>query len=193
MCDPRYLEVLQEELELIGEVHAMEELVHRELDIPPDLKYRVMNGALARYFSELSNTAGSLLFTQIKTTVREALDKGCNGPPYINFPVYLSDELHHSYHYLSTLFSRMHGTTLKQYIIAQRIEQVKHLLVEEGLGLSEIAWRLGYCSVPHLSNQFKKITGATPTQYKSMAQEDLISFGIICESCKQRWMALLQH
>lgn len=193
MSDRRFKEKLQTELELIGEPHGIEELEQRELAIPPEVMYNAMNSALIKYFGEVSNTARGLLFSKIKHTVSEALEKNSDGPPHIKYATYLSDKLDHSYHYLSTLFSQMNGTTLENYIIAQRIELVKHMLVEHGLGLSEISWRLGYCSVPHLSNQFKKITGSTPTKYKLMAQEDVISFGIICEPCKQRWMAMLEH
>jgi AraC-like DNA-binding protein len=79
---------------------------------------------------------------------------------------YLSDILHHDYKFLSTLFSSREGITIEKYYILQRIERVKELLSYGELTLSEIAWKSGFSSVHHLSAQFKKLTGLTPTQYK---------------------------
>jgi AraC-like DNA-binding protein len=80
----------------------------------------------------------------------------------------LAAELHHDYNYLSNLFSAVEGTTIEKYFIAQRIERVKELLVYDELSLSEIAFRLNYSSVAYLSNQFKKVTGLTPSHFKSI-------------------------
>jgi AraC-like DNA-binding protein len=79
---------------------------------------------------------------------------------------FISAELHHDYGQISTLFSSVEGVTLEQYIIRQKIEKVKELLFYDELTLSEIADRLGYSSVQHLSTQFKKVIGATPTQFR---------------------------
>lgn len=84
----------------------------------------------------------------------------------LNWSSVLADELHYDYNYLSNLFSSMEGITLEQYIIRQKIERVKELLFYDELNLSEIADRLGYSSVAHLSSQFKKITGLTPSELK---------------------------
>jgi AraC-like DNA-binding protein len=86
----------------------------------------------------------------------------------INFSEHISKLLNYDYKYLSNLFSEMHGTTIEHYIIMQKIERVKELLVYNELNLSEIAWKLNYSSVQHLSNQFKKITGLTPTYFKKL-------------------------
>ncbi len=83
-----------------------------------------------------------------------------------NWSLVLSGELRYDYNYLSSLFSSVEGITLEQYIIMQKIERVKELLFYDELNMSEIADKLGYSSVQHLSNQFKKITGATPTEFK---------------------------
>ncbi len=80
----------------------------------------------------------------------------------------LSNELHHDYNYLSNLFSEVEGTTIEKYFIAQKIEKVKELLVYDELSLSEIAYRLNYSSVAYLSNQFKKVTGLTPSHFKQI-------------------------
>lgn len=83
---------------------------------------------------------------------------------------YLSDKLRYDYNYLSNLFSEVEDTTIEKYYIAQRIEKVKELLVYDELSLSEIADKLGYSSVAYLSGQFKKITGFTPSHYKSLKE-----------------------
>jgi AraC-like DNA-binding protein len=81
---------------------------------------------------------------------------------------YLSNELGLDYHYLSTLFSSIENITIEQYIILQRVERAKELLKYGELTLSEIAYKLGYSSVQHLSNQFKSVTGFTPTSFKKL-------------------------
>lgn len=83
----------------------------------------------------------------------------------------LSDKLHQDYHYLSNLFSEVEGVTIEKYFIAQKIEKVKELLVYDELSLSEIAFRLNYSSVAYLSNQFKKVTGLTPTHFKLIKED----------------------
>lgn len=80
----------------------------------------------------------------------------------------MSNELKHDYTYLSNLFSEVEGTTIEKYFIAQKIERVKELLVYDELSLSEIAFRLNYSSVAYLSNQFKKVTGLTPSHFKQI-------------------------
>jgi len=84
----------------------------------------------------------------------------------------LANETSLNYHYLSTLFSSLEGITIEKYIIQLKIEKVKELLVYGELTLSEIAYRLGYSSVQHLSNQFKKITGLTPSYFKSLKSKN---------------------
>ena len=84
----------------------------------------------------------------------------------LKYSEYLSQKLNRDYSSLSKLFSEVEGLTIEQYIINQKIEKVKELLVYDELSLSEIAWRLGYSSVAHLSAQFKKVSGLTPSFYK---------------------------
>ncbi|MFY0254843.1 helix-turn-helix domain-containing protein [Chitinophaga sp. 30R24] len=85
-----------------------------------------------------------------------------------NFSTLLAGKLQKDYHYLSNLFSEAEGTTIEQYIILQKIERVKELLVYNELSLSEISYKLGYSSVAHLSAQFKKVTGLTPSKFKQL-------------------------
>lgn len=82
----------------------------------------------------------------------------------------LSSKLNHDYNYLSNLFSEVEGTTIEKYFIAQKIEKVKELLVYDELSLSEIAFRLNYSSVAYLSNQFKKVTGLTPSHFRQIKE-----------------------
>jgi AraC-like DNA-binding protein len=87
-----------------------------------------------------------------------------------NLSFWLADKLHYDYTYLSNLFSEVEGTTIEKYFIAQRIEKVKELLVYDELSLAQIADMLGYSSPAYLSSQFKKVTGLTPTFYKSVKE-----------------------
>ena len=86
----------------------------------------------------------------------------------INLSEYISEQLHQNYHYLSNLFTEMHGTTIEYYYITQKIERAKELLIYDELSLSEIAFRLNYRSVAHLSKQFKKVIGLTATHFKQL-------------------------
>lgn len=89
-----------------------------------------------------------------------------------NLSDYLSKQLHKDYNYLTNLFSSIESTTIEQYFILQKIEKVKEWLVYDQLTLSEMAFKLGYSSVAHLSGQFKKITGFTPTQFKQLKEHN---------------------
>ena len=88
----------------------------------------------------------------------------------LNFSDYLSEKLGYDYSYLSSLFSSIDGVTIEKYIILQRIERVKELLIYDELALKEIAYQMGYSSVQHLSNQFKKVTGLTPSFFKKIKE-----------------------
>lgn len=88
-----------------------------------------------------------------------------------NFSTLLAQHLQKDYHQLSKLFSEIENTTIEQYVIQQKIERVKELLVYNELTLSEIAYKLGYSSVAHLSGQFKKVTGLTPSHFKQIREE----------------------
>ncbi len=91
--------------------------------------------------------------------------------PY-NFSIYLSDKLGKNYHYLSNIFSEKEGITIEKYMILQRIEYVKEMLIYDEFSLSEIAWKLNYSSVAHLSNQFKQITGFSPSAFKKLQHQN---------------------
>jgi AraC-like DNA-binding protein len=114
---------------------------------------------------ELIDNKRQRLADQIKTFIIEQVHyKGRQEP--VKLSVLLSEEFHYEYNYLSNLFSSVEGITIEHYHIQQRIEKTKELIDYDELTLSEIAHELGYSSAAHLSSQFKKLTGITPTQYK---------------------------
>jgi AraC-like DNA-binding protein len=98
-----------------------------------------------------------------------------NEKPITKFSVLLSSELNHNYTYLANFFSEVEATTIEQYIISLKIERIKELIINEEHSFSEIAYKLHYSSVGHLSNQFKKITGLSPSHFKSLKEKRRIS------------------
>jgi len=119
---------------------------------------------------ELMDDKKSILVERIKTIIIE-LVYHTDLQIKVNLSDFLSDKLDHPYAYLSKLFSEVKGTTIEQYYLTQKIEKVKELLVYDELNLTEIAYRLHYSSVAHLSNQFKKMTGLTPSYFKTLKQK----------------------
>jgi AraC-like DNA-binding protein len=145
-----------------------------EVTLPTELKEASLSALDQRLSSlgfELIHDKKNLLVEQIKTRIIELVHHQ-QEDLRINLSDYLTQNLHHDYSYLSNLFSDTVGTTIEKYFIAQRIEKVKELLLYDECTLSEIANQLHYSSVAYLSNQFKKITGMTPTQFrKSQIQQ----------------------
>jgi AraC-like DNA-binding protein len=144
---------------LLGEV-----LLLKPLD--PLLK-KELDARLGSDGFELIDNRKSRIIEQLKKTLIELIQKEYPDKR-INLSNYLSKHLNLDYSYLSNLFSSVEGKTIEQYFIQQKIEKVKEFLVYDELTLSEIAYRLGYSSVAHLSNQFKKVTGLTPSHFKSI-------------------------
>lgn len=120
---------------------------------------------------ELIDDKNSRLIEKIKLTVIGKIKELSEGKiSKVNFVNEITNETHLSYQYISTLFSSIEGITIEKFIILQKIEKVKELLVYDELTLSEIAYRLEYSSVQHLSNQFKKVTGLTPSYFKQFKE-----------------------
>lgn len=126
--------------------------------------------ALANLGFELIDDRKSRIIEQIKTTIIDLVHHQDSNSKY-NLSDAVSRNLNHEYNYLSSLFSEVEGTTIEKYYIAQKIERVKELLVYDELTLSEIAHRLNYSSVAYLSNQFKKVTGLTPSHFKQIGKD----------------------
>ena len=119
---------------------------------------------------ELLDDKKSRLVEQIKNTIVSLIQGYSEDEFNMKISALLEEKLRMEYHYLTTLFSSIEGVTIEKYVILQRIEKVKELLMYDELNLSEIAFRLGYSSVQHLSQQFKKITGLTPSQFKQLKE-----------------------
>lgn len=147
----------------LGEVTLDEELTTNQ-------KLQV-NNALESLGFELIDDKRSRLIEQIKTTIVELIHHSNDNSLKTNLSDYLNNKLHHDYNYMSNIFSEVEGTTIEKYFIAQKIERVKELLVYDELTLSEIADKLNYSSVAHLSSQFKKTTGLTPSYFKKIGAE----------------------
>lgn len=146
----------------LGEVLLAEEITGSEKEI--------LNQHLKTFGFEIIDDRKSRLIGQIKSSIIEIVHQQ-NSELKSNLSDYLSSKLHHDYSHLSNLFSEVEGTTIEKYFIAQKIERVKELLVYDELSLSEIADQMNYSSVAYLSNQFKKVTGLTPTFFKNIKTE----------------------
>ncbi len=116
---------------------------------------------------ELMDDKKAVIIEKIKTAIIEMIHYK-DDLIKVNFSDYLSEKLNYDYTYLANLFSEIQGTTIEKFIIAHKIERVKELIIYDELNLTEIAWMMHYSSVAHLSNQFKKITGLTPSHFKSL-------------------------
>ena len=143
----------------LGEIEIMEDLTESQHDA---LKAALLDSGL-----ELMDDKRAVLIEKIKNVIIEMIHYA-DDLPKINYSDYISEKLHYDYTYLSNLFSEVKGITIQQFIILHKIERVKELMLYEELNLTEISYRLQYSSVAHLSNQFKKITGLTPSQFKQL-------------------------
>lgn len=143
-----------------------------ERDLTAEEK-QLLNERFGKLGFELIDDKKTRLIESIKTTVVELIRQP-GAAPKMTFSDYLSEKFHHDYSALSKLFSEVQGMTIEQYVITQKIERVKELLVYDELSLSEIAFQLNYSSVSHLSKQFKKVTGLTPTHFKQVKENKRI-------------------
>lgn len=143
----------------LGEVTLKEEMIDPE-------KLKHLDTALNALGFDRIDDRKARIIEGIKNKIIHLIHHTKDTDRKYNWSKILSDEMHYEYNYLSSLFSSVEGITLEQYIIRQKIERVKELLFYDELNLSEIASRLGYSSVAHLSSQFKKITGMTPSELK---------------------------
>ena len=169
--------VVKEILENLRLHYIVVELGEVEIkEILSPKKFTQLNNALTEIGFELMEDKKSILIEKIKNIIVEMIHYS-EEPPLLNFSNYLSEKLGYEYHYLSNLFSEVKGTTIEHYIIAHKIERAKELLIYNELALTEIAYQLHYSSVAHLSNQFKKVTGLTPSFFKKMKHKRLTGRG----------------
>ena len=166
--------VVKAELEKMNIKHSLIELGEVEVDeqLSQEKHEQLKNGLLA-FGLVLMDDKKAILIEKIKNIIVEMIHYN-EEIPVINFSHFLSEKLNYEYNYLSNLFSEVKGTTIEHYIISHKIERAKELLVYNELTLTEIAYKLHYSSVAHLSNQFKKVTGLTPSFFKKMKHKRLI-------------------
>lgn len=167
MVCPRCIKVVTEEFEKLGiPVNNVElGLVAINIKLDPN-QIESIRKVLNENGFELIDDKKSQLVDHIKTLIIEKIHHTEESNKAINSSDYITRETGYDYSYLSNLFSSLEGITIEKYIINQKIEKVKELLVYNELTLNEIAYKLGYSSVQHLSNQFKKVSGLTPSQFK---------------------------
>jgi AraC-like DNA-binding protein len=141
----------------LGEVEIMEDMTPEQYQ---QLQLGLMSAGL-----ELMDDKRAVLIERIINIITEMIHH-TGALPKVNYSEYISEKLNYDYTYLSNLFSQVKGITIQQFIIVNKIEKVKELLLYDELNLTEISYKMHYSSVAHLSNQFKKITGITPSNYK---------------------------
>jgi YesN/AraC family two-component response regulator len=160
--------VVKSELERLGLHYSTVELGEVEIKENISLEQRnQLDIALKKSGLELMDDKKSMLIEKVKNIIVEMVHYS-DDQIKSNFSQHLSEKLNHNYTYLANLFSEVQGTTIEHYIIFHKIERVKELLVYDELNLTEIAYLMHYSSVAHLSNQFKKITGLTPSHFKKL-------------------------
>jgi len=143
----------------LGEVEIMETLSGEE-------RAELKEGLLASGL-ELMDDKKAIMIEKIKTIIIEMIHH-TNEDVKINFSHFLSEKMDHNYSYMASLFSEVQGTTIEQFIILHKVERIKELIIYNELNITEIAWKMNYSSVAHLSNQFKKITGLSPSHFKQL-------------------------
>ncbi len=163
--------MVEEELKKLGLHHSKIELgmvdIIENLSIEQREQFKKN---LSRSGLELLDDKKSILIEKIKNVIIEMIHHS-NELPKVNYSDYISEQLGYDYTYLANTFSEVKGITIQQYIINHKIEKVKELLLYDELNLTEISYKLHYSSVAHLSNQFKKVTGLSPSFYKQLKQK----------------------
>ena len=171
MVSNRCKMMVKSELEKLGLHYGAVELGEAEVkEQITDEQREQLKIALLKSGLELMDDKKAVLIEKIKNVIIEMVHYA-DELPRIKNSEYISQKLQHDYTYLANLFSETTGITIEHYIIAHKIERVKELLLYDELNLTEISYRLNYSSVAHLSNQFKKITGLSPSFYKKLKKK----------------------
>ncbi|MFN8713208.1 MAG: helix-turn-helix domain-containing protein [Bacteroidota bacterium] len=163
--------MVQQELEKLG--IPFSDLDLGKVDLPDTIssdQLHQLKDNLMRSGLEMLDDRKSIIIEQIKNAIIEMIHHA-EDVPKVNYSEYISTQLNYDYTYLSNLFSEVKGITIQQFIILNKIERVKELLLYDELNLTEISYKLHYSSVAHLSNQFKKITGLTPSYFKQLKKK----------------------
>lgn len=166
----RCIMVVQQVFESLGYSPVRISLGNVETTSPiPEDEMEKLRKTLVGYGFELIDDTKSRIIEKIKNSVVQSIHH-TNEDLKVNYSEYIESHLNRDYAYLSSLFSEVEGTTIEKYVILQKIERVKELLVYDELTLSEIAYKMGYSNVAYLSNQFKKVTGLTPSHFKQVKE-----------------------
>lgn len=171
----RCIMAVTEILKKIGLTPIKVELGQATIAEPLSLtKREQLEQALEDYGFELIDDKRMRIIEQIKTAVIKYVHYNDSAEKIV-FSDYLVDQCHHDYSFLSKLFSEVNGISIEKYVIAQKVERIKELLVYDEMTISEISYKLHYSSVAHLSAQFKNVTGMSPSQFKQMKNHKLES------------------
>jgi len=169
MVCKRCLKVVKEEFDKLGlEIDDIELGKVSVSSEPDNKKTEEIRHVLLENGFELIDDRKSRLIDNIKTLIIEKVHYSGDEQRPVNTSEYITSRLGYDYSYLSSLFSSVEGITIEKYIINQKTEKIKELLIYDEQSLKEIAWQLGYSSVQHLSNQFKKVTGLSPSHFKKL-------------------------
>ena len=165
--------VVKEELKKLGLHYVNVDLGTIEiLDDITDFQREALRNNLKKYGLELLDDNRKIIIEKIKSVIIEMIHYS-DELPKVNYSDYISEKLGYDYTYLANMFSEVKGVTIQQFIIMNKIERIKELLLYDELNLTEISYLLHYSSVSHLSNQFKKVTGLTPSYYKKLKKKRL--------------------
>jgi len=168
MVSQRCKMTVRNELDKLGLRYTIVDLgVAELLDDITSQQYSQLKTNLLRSGLELLDDKRSILIEKIKNVITEMIHYS-SVLPKTNYSDYISEKLDYDYTYLANIFSEVKGITIQQFIILNKIEKVKELLLYDELNLTEIAYKLHYSSIAHLSNQFKKVTGLSPSFYKKL-------------------------
>lgn len=168
MVCARCIMVVKAELDKLNLHSTMVELGEAEIvEEISDIQMNQLDSSLRESGLELMSDRQTILVEMIKTTIIDLIHSD-QTDLRINLSDHLSEKLNHNYTYLSNLFSKIKGITIEKYYLSHKIERVKELLIYDELSLTEIAYKMHYSSVAHLSNQFKKMTGLTPSHFKNL-------------------------
>jgi AraC-like DNA-binding protein len=150
----------------LGEVEIMEDISNEQRE--------QLKAALSQSGIELMEDKKAIIIEKIKNAVIDMVHN-TNDAMKLKFSIFISEKLNYDYTYLSNLFTEVQGSSIAQFIIANKIERIKELIIYDELNITEIAFLMNYSSVAHLSNQFKKETGLTPSQFKKLTDKRRVS------------------
>lgn len=163
--------ILQEKLEELGIVYQMNGLGEVQVNgtVTPD-QYKALETSIKKYGIEIIDNPKNAIVQKIKEVIIELVYSDAKLPDS-KISAYIADKMNLSYSYLAKIFAEVTYTSIENFMILQRIERVKKLIIEEKLTCTEVAWKMNYSSVAHLSNQFKKTTGLSPTSFQRIIEK----------------------